>query len=401
MRVDNLQKYISDGKAVISADIEFSSYARPRTIFFAYPEKYYDCLPDSADPFFAAVLMPAMIGGQPLAVGGGLSARIMKNQAVIQDIFSVWYPERFSKIKVLAAEATPQAFMAEPGNATFFSLGVDSMYTMLKYLPQNRPDPDKQLTSLVYMKGLELPLSHYAAGQDQEVIRSVQRVAAHYNLEVIAGETNIRDVFSLSWEDYYAGPGLAASALSLSGGFKHFFIPSTHSYAVFFLLPSSPLTDHLWSNELMEISHDGSEKERVGKIADMIVQDDFALQNLRVCVSNNGGDYNCGKCWKCIRTMISLEILGRLETSGCFPEKLPRNFSAELRTYDPISLEFNRENLKLATLLGNKNLKEKLEREIRLGSLDVYRNGKPMAGFLKEILSYLYLKMVKRTGLAD
>ncbi len=399
MKLLGVKKNVMNGKAVISAEITSSHFKKSKTIFFSYPEEYYDYLPDNADPFFPAILIPAMMTDRVLEVVPSFSQKMFENQATIQDIFAAWHPSDFKKVKVAAGNLHNDTGKRSEKNATFFSLGVDSMYSMLKYLPQNNPPAGKQLTSLVYMKGLELPLSVYAKGQDQDVINASRKVGAHYNLDVIVGETNIRDVFPLDWEDHYFGPGLAATALSLSNGLRNIYIPSSHSYAIFFHDPSSPLIDNLWSNERTNIFHDGSEKERAEKIADLIVHDSFALNHLRVCVSNEGGGYNCGKCWKCIRTMVTLEILGVLKDSNTFPHKLPKHYYTQLRTYIPDSLEFTRENLKLAQLYGRKDLERKLQREINIGTLDIYRNGKPVHDFFKEVLMYCFVKVGRKTGL--
>lgn len=398
MKLFNIRKYLAEGKAVISAELESSYFDGSKTLYFSYPEQYYEYLPESADPFFPAILIPAMLFDPSLEVHGPLSPKLFDNQRVIQDIFLAWHPSKFKKVKVEAKVLQARDPGRICGNATFFSLGVDSMYSMLKYLPRNEPPKGKALTHLIYMKGLELPLSAYSKGQDKGVIEAVQRVGQHYELSTIVGETNIRDIFPLSWEDHYSGPGLAATALSLSGGFKNIFIPSTTSYAIFFLLPSSPLIDNLWSLENTNVYHDGAEKERAGKIADLIAHDEFALSSLRVCVSNDGAGYNCGKCWKCIRTMITLDILGKLKGSGSFPDRLPENFIPELRTYDPMSLEFTRENLRLARQYGRRDLESILGREIRMGSLDVFRQGRSVKEFFKEVMFYCYVKIGKRSG---
>ncbi len=396
MKLYQIHKYLQKGKVILSAEVESSGFSRPQTIFYSYPERLYDAVPVSADPFFPALLVPAMMQDEPLEVNGPFSKKMMENQGIIQDVFSVWYPQKFNRIPVIANNLKGKATRENVKNGTFFSLGVDSMYSMLKHLPQNQPLPGKELTSLVYMKGLELPLSDYCQCQDHEVIECIEKVGRHYGLEVIAGETNIRDVFPLNWEGHYFGPGLAASALSLSDRFRNFYIPASHSYAILFHDPSSVLLDNLWSNETCSIHHDGSEKDRAGKIADMIIHDAYALDNLRVCVCNEGGCYNCGKCWKCIRTMITLKILNKLKQAASFPDELPEHYWMELRTYQPRSMAFTIENLKLARQYKERDIEKILQREIRVGNLDLFREGKPMGYLLSEFFHYLLIKTGKK-----
>jgi hypothetical protein len=47
-----------------------------------------------------------------------------------------------------------------------------------------------------------------------------------------------------------------------------------------------------------------------------------ALQNLRVCWKNRKGTLNCGRCEKCIRTMIGLHTVGVFNISKLFDRPL-------------------------------------------------------------------------------
>ena len=396
MQIINIEKTFKDRKVTLTADVKISGQKEPERLFFCYPEKFADYLPLSADSFFPAMLIPSMVYGEDLEVLPGLSPALYENQSIIQDIFLSWYPGKLKKIKVKANQFSSPPEVMPDKNATFFSLGVDSMYTLLKHLPENNPPPGRELNALIYIKGLELPLSTYSKGQDTDVIMAINRLAEHYGLELIAGETNIRDVFPLDFVKLFLGPSLASCALSLSAGLRNIFIPSHYSYADLFHVSSHPMIDALWSNENTRLIHDGSEKERAGKIADLIAHDDYALDNLRVCVSNDGGNYNCCRCWKCIRTMLTLEIIGRLENSMAFKLPMPLNYSTELKSYSHDSMVYIKENWKLARKFGRKDLEKKLSNEIRVGALDIFRNQRSYGFLLKEILHYLFIKSARK-----
>ncbi len=399
MILQHIHKTKKDEKIVLTATIVSDRFKTAKTIFFRYPEDYCNYIPENADPFFPGLLIPCMFAGENLEILPPLSEKLMKNQSLVQDIFLSWHPEISRRIDVKAKTLHQNKSAIANGNATFFSLGVDSMYSLLRHLSENSRTPNSQLKSIIYMKGMELPLSVYTKNQDGPVIEAVKKVAQHYNVDAIIGETNLRDIFPLDWEDQYFGPGLASTALSLSLGFKNIFIPSSHSYNHFFHDPSSPLLDHLWSTEQTRIFHDGAEKERAQKIADLITHDSFALNNLRVCTNNEGGILNCGMCPKCIRTMITLEILGLLESSDIFPKKLPRNYTRQLATFIPDSLEFTRENLKLALENDRKDIARILQREIRIGKLDCLRNGDSLGYVFREVMYYYWMKAARKLGL--
>jgi len=399
MILQQIQKIRKEGKAVLSATLTSERFNTPKTIFFRYPEAYWDFIPETADPFFPGLLIPCLFAGEVLEILPPLSKMLMENQSQVQEIFLSWHPDTARRIEVKSNNLHQDESVIANGNATFFSLGVDSMYSLLKHLPGISNNKGEQLNSIIYMKGMELPLSVYAKKQDEPVVEAVKKVAEHYHLDAIIGETNLRDVFPLDWEDQYFGPGLASTALSLSLGFKKIFIPSSHSYNLFFHDPSSPLLDHLWSTEQTRIIHDGAEKERARKITDLIAYDSFALNNLRVCTNNQGGIHNCGVCPKCIRTMITLEILGLLESSAIFPEKLPRHYRRQLNTFIPDSLEFTRENLNLALENNRKDISRILQREIRIGKLDYLRKGGSLDFVFREVIFYYWIKFLRKLGI--
>ena len=74
---------------------------------------------------------------------------------------------------------------------------------------------------------------------------------------------------------------------------------------------SHPALDPLWSTEAVEVVHDGAETRRVDKVA-ALAASPLALRYLRVCWENRGGAYNCGRCGKCMRTMVDLDLAGAL-----------------------------------------------------------------------------------------
>ncbi|MCK7480610.1 MAG: hypothetical protein M0C28_27800 [Candidatus Moduliflexus flocculans] len=100
------------------------------------------------------------------------------------------------------------------------------------------------------------------------------------------------------------GSALAGVAHLL--GFSRVYVPAAYSYSQLVPLGSHPLTDPLWSSEDIRFVHDGAEARRVDKVM-KIVENGAALANLRVCFSDM--NTNCGRCSKCLRTMIPLTLL--------------------------------------------------------------------------------------------
>jgi hypothetical protein len=123
-----------------------------------------------------------------------------------------------------------------------------------------------------------------------------------------------------NWEISH-GSALASVAHLLSDQFDRICIPATHTYGDVIPWGSHPLLDPLWSSDQLDILYDGAEANRFQK-CEVIAQYPKALDTLRVCWKNPGGDYNCGHCEKCTRTMLMLKAHGVLEKSKAFPTTL-------------------------------------------------------------------------------
>ncbi|MBE9167394.1 hypothetical protein IQ238_07590 [Pleurocapsales cyanobacterium LEGE 06147] len=86
---------------------------------------------------------------------------------------------------------------------------------------------------------------------------------------------------------------------------------------------SHPLIDPRFSSSDLHIRHEDAALSRLAK-TQLVAQWDVALKHLRVCNEKSSyleGNYNCGKCEKCLRTMVAFMALGVLEQVPTFKEK--------------------------------------------------------------------------------
>jgi hypothetical protein len=153
----------------------------------------------------------------------------------------------------------------------------------------------------------------------------------------------------LEWVWHY-GSVLGALALFLGPRFRRVYIASLSEHN----LPnygSHPQLDPQWSTETVEIVHDGFDVRRVDKVG-VVARSDVALDTLQVCLDPNRRAHNCGRCEKCIRTMVSLHLAGALDRCRTFPEPLDFNRVAEVRMGEGWERDFMRENLDLAMERG-------------------------------------------------
>jgi hypothetical protein len=305
MKLHEISLKRADGVVRLVGDIESESGKRDAT-YFAFPEEYETFVSLTGDPFAVAMLAPAMAAGESLTIVPEISRQLLLGLHRVRDLMLAWFPE-FHPIDIDAVSREPSPSRPAGRAATFFSGGIDSFYTLLKYRRQESlPAP---LTHIIFMRGIETRLELVEAFDDSR--RLSEEIAQREGVECIVGETNIRTTCRLHWEKRYFGSGLAATALALAGGFDFVCVPSDYSYHDIRPNGSSPLIEERFSTEHLQLLVDGAEVSRAEKTGRILGWDrELVLKYLRVCTLNMGGAYNCGECYKCVRTAIALAISG-------------------------------------------------------------------------------------------
>ena len=317
MIATDIRTVMREGKAVLSASVRAEKQpGAPFVLEWVFPEAEADWLAANGDPVLPALLLPAMRLGEDLVIDAPVSRRLLASVPTIMDIYAAWVPG-MRRPAITANDAD------EPrrgkGVGLFFSCGVDSFYSLRKALAVP-PEHDDAVSHLILIYGFDIrprnpALFDLVAGHARSVA-----AAAHRKLVIV--ETNLR-TFSdplVGW-DFYHGGALASTALALGGLQRKCFIPSTHAYGELVPWGSHPLLDPLWSTDSVDLVHDGCEALRTEKIKEL-ASFDLALQHLRVCWPDWIQDYNCGRCEKCLRTMIGLHVAGALERAATFPRRL-------------------------------------------------------------------------------
>jgi hypothetical protein len=248
-----------------------------------------------------------------------------------------WYDWYGTEQNVVSIEAKKQSHVLPPNHTQragfLFSGGIDSLSTLranrLNYCLKHPGYIKDGL--LVY--GLEVREPE----NFEYVLTSVSALAMDADVSLIPVYTNIRglgpDNNRVFWEDFwiheFMGATFAAIAHLFSKRITALSINSCHDIPNLMPYGSHPLLNPNYSSSDMRIRHEGIHLSRFEKTK--IISDwDLALQHLRVCNDTNyyhPGMLNCGKCEKCIRTMLALLACGVLEKTGAFPIK---NVSDEL-----------------------------------------------------------------------
>lgn len=225
----------------------------------------------------------------------------------IRDIYTDWtHGHRVQLNYEISNDAAAQG----KGVSLFFSGGVDSFYSLIQHRDE--------IENLILIHGFDVPL---ADTRTFELTESHAREAAsHFGKRLIVVRTNLhyeQPSVPGGWGMYW-GAALAAVAYALAPNHEKIYIASSFAYADLHPDGSHPLLDPLWSTESLQVVHDSSDT-RMNKLR-VIIQYPEALSRLRVCWENHG-NYNCGVCEKCIRTMLALRALG-VDRCAAFPDTL-------------------------------------------------------------------------------
>ncbi len=313
----------------LSARLQTGGIALPPTLWLQFPRNLTALLVPNGDPFFPAALLLAMAHGRQLVIEADVSSALLAAVPRIVEIFRGWGAasgHRFECIEVRAKTA-PRAFRGQAAGV-FFSGGVDSFYTLLHNISRYPANDSRLISHLILVHGWDIPLER----QDFfETVRSyVDIVAREMGKTLVLVQTNVRDVLrSIDWSFYGHGPAMASVGLALGRLFHTVFIAGGIAFGDLPYAPvgSHPALDPLWSTEQLEFVHDGADARRADKIP-VIASSPLALQVLRVCWENRDGAHNCGRCSKCLRTMVELELYGALKGARCFPQTIdPRDIA--------------------------------------------------------------------------
>jgi hypothetical protein len=298
-----------------------------------------------ADPALVATLLPAMRAGGELRVRGAISPKLLRTQAEYQAIQRAWSLDwtlgegPLREVEVRAPGRAVEPRVPTGRVAAFFSGGVDSWATVLS-------NPD--VTDLIFVQGFDLiPGNSEHAALGPLVEARLREAAKGLGMPLHVVDTNLREMADplIRWEAY-SPSALAATALLYDEVFDRVLIASDTDHETQVPLGASRLVDQLLGTERLELVDDGGRYSRLERLR-RIVDHPGVQKTLRVCWQNPGGAYNCGRCRKCLVTMIPLEAMGFRGKIETFPPELPLETLAGSQITLPIQLIFWEEVLEL------------------------------------------------------
>jgi hypothetical protein len=293
-------------------------FARSERIWFEVSERHAEFLTDSGNPWLACLLPLAVTLGEPLRIGRPVDRELYNNVQELMRIWKEWLPHlHIVPVEVNIIESPLRETPSK--TAVFFSGGVDSFHTLLRYDSEAGAGSHQVINDLLLLWGFDIPICNNVAFE--RVADNVQHVATALGKEVVVVASNIRQTrFQQTiYTDHSHGSFIAAAGLVLEKRYRKLIISNSDTGRYQGPWGSHHFTDPLYSTTNTRIRHYGVEYDRIEKTA-YIAQFPLAMESLRVCWLSDSGE-NCGNCEKCIRTMLTLELLGMLECCSTFKTK--------------------------------------------------------------------------------
>ena len=298
---------------VLSATLELPKQSR-EILWYHFPADHRELLTEGHDAFLLGTVFLAMRSGSDLTIHGEISPSLLRNLEEFQAAWVSWRPHVYSHIQVYAELEAEQPTLATDSAIGAFSGGVDSCFTLWRHRMGRCGRLQQNLRAGLLIHGLDIPL------EQKEIFDRAADNATHMltSLDVrsLSMATNFKSIAG-TWEDAFMA-GIASCMIWYQKSFSAGLVGSSQPYHAL-ALPwgSNPITDRMLSSDSFQLIHDGAAYSRTEKVREIAAWPE--VQNyLRVCWEGQELDRNCGRCEKCIRTVLNFRALG-LARPACLP----------------------------------------------------------------------------------
>lgn len=305
--------------------IEWEHSGRPGQRLF-YEVDAAHAAPMTPDPnafLVAAILTAWNHGERRIRIDGALCPMLVDQIRAPLQTLAAWYPELGPPPVVEAAGLETRPATGDRA-ISLLSCGIDSLATLRANRLWFRPDHPLAIRACLLVDLVSQEAKDgVSANPDAGKIDAARRVCDDAGAAVVLLRTNLWSLCGDGW--FFAkssfGAVFVSAAHCLSDAFRHAYIASSiDAQHPCVPIGSSPLTDPYYSSGHLQVHHHGTYMPRLERTA-LVADWPVALDNIRVCVHDARGTGNCGTCEKCIRTMLMLVALGRLEDSAAFEER--------------------------------------------------------------------------------
>lgn len=306
---------ITDGEAVLSSKIICDD--KPCELWFSLSEKYAHWFAaDRSDGFVVALLLQAMERGENIVTDAPMSSRLWHS---LTNFYIPMMAGAFANLHSIHIQPASLVEESVGGRAvvTGFSGGVDSFAAVVQHWQREESPSHKVSHFLFHNVGSHSTGNHDAARRlFYQRFETLKPFLIEAGIPFVPVDSNCSEVFPIDFIRMH--PALNASIpLILQNHFKRYFYASTYKYADCGVTRSDdiarfdPLAFHLFSTEGLDCVSTGCQLSRVEKTK-LVADFEPSYRYLNVCVDPAYEGRNCSVCFKCCRTLLTLELLGKV-----------------------------------------------------------------------------------------
>lgn len=330
-------------------------------VWFDVDEELADGLATSGAPWLIAMIPYAAEHGGTIEIDLPTDTLLVENATMSARVYRKWFPH----LKPYNIEANRQVIVTDADKSvSFFSGGIDGMHTALRHSPLAGSEQVGAIDELLMVWGFDVDL------QTPEEFRNIfdngKRFSERLGVPLRSIATNIRKP-NTYWRRLW-GPlshtlGRAACAHVLERRYKSAVWGSNFLAEDSIPGGSHPWTDQYSSSTSLKTWVDGNAHSRMDKIA-FLSRFPWALEDVHVCYHDMSSS-NCGRCIKCIRSAIAIDLVGLSGTCRSLSLPVPQNVIRSAYCGSAAERTFFIEMLEYAQKVGRKDIEESLSITLR------------------------------------
>jgi len=377
MFIRDIQAKHEDGQYRVQAEAALETRPLRETIFFSVPSEQADWIRPDPNAFMMGTAIAAMWDGESrLEIEGGVDPQLRTRLTIAMRLLTSWHKSPLRPVDIIAPAAA-RALPDIPRSATalFLSGGVDSLSALYWNTSQYEKGDPRRVSVAFFVHGMDVGDPNKPNRLDvwDLGIQTLSALCQALGVELVTVKVNLRNL-AMSWRLYgnWQHASLLASIAHAASSriYRCIIAPD---YSVEYI--PHPHGSHPWLNsyfgaDFLEIvTGDMEQFSRLGKVRFLSTQPGV-LDVLRVCWDAGAippGYLNCGRCLKCVRTMLAFMACGQLATTKAFPFN---DVTAEMMKATPIrtfaEMELYLELLSPLEAMGRKDLTAIIKRKMWL-----------------------------------
>jgi hypothetical protein len=331
VRIDNLVRENRENRCRVAADITWEDSDVPAgTLFFETSDSISADVRLAPDAFLVAALPAAMWTGEKrIRIEGEVCTRLRDSLPGAMALFEAWY-DRCGPL-----EMEPMGgYRATKGRSTsrtaaFLTGGVDSLALLRANSLDYGPDHRGSIRECLFLHGLnifdfdESDLATRRLATFEQHLDLLRPLAESVGATMLPVYTNARAIYP-SYESFQRAGGAAATVAAahvLIDRMTDVWLASEATGPEPYPVAYHPQLVNQYSSASLEV-HLGLPAASRLENTQLVAEWDVALATLLVCPMPDLDAYeglNCGRCEKCVRTMLALLVLGKLAEAHTFP----------------------------------------------------------------------------------